>query len=184
METRFSRVLQGQTQNRLFMSQGMLDRLERMMKRVVGRQIDQRVLTELAKIKLELIIFEGASYESMKTVTSIVLSSPDIKIVSFVKKVDQSSLGSAGRMMSDILSLGIEDLETALADNWKDVIVEARIIYAADKITPESVYLQFGGFNTHVRIYYDGVLVYDSPQNSTLGRYVTYFEKTVSLTTP
>lgn len=184
MEARFSRVLQGRAQNPYFMSQGMIDRLQRMTKRVVGRQIDPKVLEELAKFKVEFTIFPGTSSWQTNTVNSIVLSSPNVKILSFVKKMDHSSLGPAGIMMSDILSLGIEDLGIELADDWTDVMISARIDYKiGDNTTPESILIRFTGYNTLVRIYYDGVLAYESQQDSTVGRYATYFEKAVLLAT-
>ena len=183
-QSRIGSVLQGRGQasalSSAFGIMGMVDRMQRMIKRVVGRQIDPRVLTELAKIKIELIIWEGTPSESMKTVTSVVLTSPDVKILSFVKKLDHSTLGTSGKMMSDILSLGIEDLAVPeYGDDWKDLMVDARIHYAVDKTTAESIFLRFSGVGAHVRIYYDGVLAHESQQ--ALGKYITFFEKEVSL---
>ena len=181
MESRFSRVLQGQAQSRLFMSQGMLDRLERMTKRVVGRQIDQRVLAELAKFKLEFPhddITWGTVTITPKTIASILLSSADVKVLSFVKNIDQTTIGQG--VYGSVLSLGIEDMSAEVADDWADLIVNARIQYKDDKVTPDSVVTKVMGAYTHAKIYYDGTMVYESELAG--ARYLTFYTKSTTIT--
>jgi hypothetical protein len=157
--------------------------IERVYKREVLRRIPTEILNELARIKIEMLVFEGSPYARTKTLENLAdaLASPDVKVLSYVKKVDMTDFAPiGGRIITDNIAFGIEDLEVPEhADDWKDVIVTAGIYYNAEGTAPEYILISVNGAHTHVKVYEDGALVYESTLDEPLGAWHTRFLKTV-----
>jgi hypothetical protein len=167
---RFASVLEGRNQSKFFQGPLMLEQIERTLKRVVGRQIDQRVLTELARYKLEFLLYESTEKAITATIASIVLSSANVKVLSFVKSRDMTEVAPNGTMLSDILVIGIE-ADPTNGDDWCDMLVKVEIVYAADKTTATAMNFTFAGVGKHVKIYHDEAAVYDSITNVNVSSY-------------
>jgi len=159
--------------------------LARVYKREILRRMPPEFLNELARIKLEIVVFEGTPYERTKVIENLAdaLTGPDVKALSYVKTCDQTSIGR--RLQTDIFSFGIEDLDIAdgTADDWRDVIVSIRYWYNAEGTAPESILISIDGSYTHVKVYADGALVYESTWNDAVGAWHTHYAKTVPVTT-
>ncbi|MEM2455104.1 MAG: hypothetical protein QXN21_04100 [Candidatus Bathyarchaeia archaeon] len=144
-------------------------RLSNQLKRETLRQLPAAITDFLSRIKIEITVYVPGGTLT-KVLDPVDLTSADIKVFSYVQNVDHRSIG--GRVESNSVLFGIEDLPLEMADDWGDLICKARIRYAADGKTPESVVVRFMGAYTHTKIYLDGRLVYESEKRPD-GKYYT-----------
>jgi len=153
--------------------------LSRVYKREVLRRMPSDFLNELSRIKLEILLWEGTPKERTKVIENLAdaLAGPDVKALSYVKSCDHTAIG--GRLETEIFSFGIEDLGIEEADDWRDVILSIRYEYDAEGTAPESILIAIDGSFTHVKIYEDGGLVYESSWDEAVEAWHTHYLKRV-----
>jgi hypothetical protein len=163
---------------------GVTNRISSLLKREFIRRVPNDILTVLSKFKFEFLIAEGTPFARTKTIDSFDPTLPDIKPLSYVKgPIDHTPIG--GRIQTDIVAFGIEDLDVpAMADDWKDLIISARYWYNAEGTAPESILISVDGAYTHAKIYYEGVLEFESVWDAAVNAFHTHYRKSIPLPLP
>jgi hypothetical protein len=157
------------------------NRTSNLLKWEIIRRVPNDILNVLSKFKFEFLIAEGTPYARTKVIDPFDPTSPDVKALSYVKgPVDHTSIG--GRKQTDIVAFGVEDLTVPdMADDWKDLIISARYWYNAEGTAPESILISVDASYTHVKVYYEGKLEFESVWDEAVKAFHTRFLKAIPL---